>query len=184
MARNLHKEMNATNKGSIIKAVENKVVLYTDKRGNVELRADVEKDTIWATQDQIARLFEIERSVVTKHIRNILRDKELKQDSVCAKFAHTAEDGKRYLTSFYNLDVVLAVGYRTNSTRAIQFRQWATRILREYLIKGFNLNKRTINRSTGNVEDLQKALAFMGSENIRGALKGKLTLKVTKNVTQ
>ncbi len=174
--------MNKTNKGSIIDAAENKIVFYKDKRGNVELRADVEKDTIWATQDQIARLFEIERSVVTKHVSNILRDKELKQDSVCAKFAHTAEDGKQYIVKMYNLDVVLAVGYRTSSTRAIQFRQWATRILREYLVKGFNLNERTINRSTENIEDLRKALVFMGSENIRGTLKGKLTLKVTKNL--
>ena len=80
------------------KNTKNKIVLYENKNGRVELRADIEKDTLWATQEQISKLFQADRSVVTKHINNIFKDKELNRNSVCAKFAHTAEDGKQYLT--------------------------------------------------------------------------------------
>jgi len=116
------------------------LIIYSGTKGRVELRADVTKETIWATQAQIADLFGVERSVVTKHIKNVLADKELNRNSVCANFAHTAEDGKQYNVLFYNLDLILSVGYRTNSMKAIKFRQWATKTLREYLIKGIVIN--------------------------------------------
>lgn len=103
------------------------VVIYQAKNGAIELKGDFTRETIWATQAQIADVFQAERSVVTKHIKNILKDKELDAGSVCAKFAHTAADGKIYQVQFYNLDVILAVGYRTNSRRAIEFRKWATK---------------------------------------------------------
>ncbi len=133
--------MNATNKSSIINAAENKIVLYTDKRGNVELRADVEKDTIWATQAQISRLFGVDTRTVNEHLTNIFKTRELNEISVIRKFRITAKDSKQYLTKFYNLDAIIAVGYRVNSKKATKFRIWATRILREYLVKGFNLDK-------------------------------------------
>jgi prophage maintenance system killer protein len=126
------------------KAVKNDIIIYQAKSGAIQLHEDVANETIWATQAQMADIFSIDRSVVTKHIRNILKDKELSEKSVCAKFAHTAEDGKTYQVQFYNLDVVLAVGYRANSARAIQFRQWATRILREHITKGYTINKTQI----------------------------------------
>src|SRR3989344_5044768 len=112
------------------KKLKNNVVVYQSKSGAIELRGDFNKETLWATQAQIAEMFAAERSVVTKHIRNILKDKELDERSGCANFAHTAEDGKTYHVQHYNLDVILAVGYRTNSIKAIQFRQWATKTLR------------------------------------------------------
>jgi hypothetical protein len=174
--------MKIDKKSQVISRSDNKIVLYTDKRGNVELRADVEKDTIWATQDQIARLFDVDRSVVTKHVNNVLKDKELDRKTTCAKFAHVLEDGRQYLTNFYNLDVVLAVGYRTNSTRAIQFRQWATRILRECLIKGFNLDRRKIALSAERLEDVKEAIAFMESESRGGPLKAKMTVRLSRNL--
>ena len=161
---------------------KNKIVLYTDKRGNVELRADIEKDTLWATQEQIARLFDVERSVVTKHINNILKDKEVDRKSTCAKFAHVLPDGRQYLTNFYNLDVVLAVGYRTNSVRAIQFRQWSTRVLRQLLIKGYNFDQRKLAVSTDNLKDLKEAIAFMESESRGGPLKARMTVRMSKNL--
>ena len=117
------------------------LAIYTDKRGKVEFRADIEHETLWASQAQIAQLFGAERSVITKHIRNILNDKELSADSVCANFAHTAADGKKYTVQHYNLDVILAVGYRTNSKAAISFRKWATATLREHITKGFTVNR-------------------------------------------
>lgn len=111
---------------------------------------------LWATQQQIADIFEIERSVATKHIRNILKDKELNTDSVCAKMAHTAEDGKAYQVQFYSLDLISAVGYRTNSKKAIAFRQWATKMLSEHIQKGYTINR---HRIQSNYEDFLKAVS-------------------------
>ena len=128
-----------------MKKKENRqIVIYQAPSGAIEFRGDWKKETIWATQAQVAELFDIERSVTTKHIRNILKDKELDVDSVCAKFAHTAADGKTYQVQFYNLDLILAVGYRANSVKAIEFRKWATRVLREHIIKGYTVNRKRI----------------------------------------
>ncbi len=124
--------------------IKNQMVVYQAKTGAIELKGDFKKETLWATQAQIAEVFGVERSVITKHIRNILKDKELAVNSVCAKSAHTAPDGKTYEVQFYNLDLILAVGYRTNSARAITFRQWATKTLRDHITKGFTINRSQI----------------------------------------
>ena len=97
---------------------------------------------IWATQKAIATLFDCDRSVVTKHLGNVFESGELIEERVCAKFAHTAGDGKTYNTKFYSLDAIIAVGYRVNSFRATQFRQWATSVLREYAIRGYVLDRK------------------------------------------
>jgi hypothetical protein len=113
----------------------NEIVKYTaDGLENFPVRID--EDTVWLTQQKIAELFIVDRSVVTKHLRNIFKEEELDKNSVCAKFAHTATDGKTYNTQYYNLDAILSVGYRVNSKQATKFRQWATAVLKEYLIKG------------------------------------------------
>jgi prophage maintenance system killer protein len=119
-------------------------LIYQAPSGAIELRSDRSRETIWASQAQIADVFRADRSVVTKHIRNILKDKELDAKVVCAKFAHTATDGKVYEVQYYSLDVILAVGYRTNSKRAIEFRQWATKTLREHITKGYTINRKQI----------------------------------------
>ncbi len=141
---------------------KNEMVIYQAESGAIELRGDFEGETVWATQAQIAEAFEADRSVITKHIRNILKDKELDEKSVCAKFAHTAEDGKVYQVQFYNLDIILAVGYRTNSKRAIQFRAWATKTLREHIIKGYTINRKQIGKNYDafikSVSDIQALL--------------------------
>jgi prophage maintenance system killer protein len=124
--------------------IVNQLAIYQAKSGAIELRTDATKETLWATQAQIADIFMVERSVVTKHISNLFRDKELSQRSVCAKFAHTAGDGKTYQVQAYNLDVVLSVGYRTNSKRAIEFRKWATTILRQHISTGYTINRKVI----------------------------------------
>lgn len=157
------------------------LVLYTGPKGAVELRADTDKETIWATQEQISQLFSIERSVVTKHIKNVLSDRELNEKSVCAKFAHTAEDGKKYLVNFYSLDLILAIGYRTNSSKAIKFRQWATKTLKEYLLKGFALDTDKIKKKTERFDDLRDAILFIESK-VQGKVRGKITLKLTKEL--
>ena len=99
-------------------------------------------ETIWATQKAMAQLFDVDRTVISKHLKNIFESSELQQDSVCAKFAHTAEDGKTYNTQFYNLDAIISVEYRVNSTRATQFRQWCTFVLRQFAIRGYVIDKK------------------------------------------
>ena len=111
-------------------------LIFTNQAGEDSIEVRYQDDTIWLTQKLMAELFSVDRSVITKHLQNIFNDNELDQDSVCASFAHTAADGKNYNTQFYNLDAIISVGYRVNSRRATQFRQWATQVLREFAIKG------------------------------------------------
>ena len=99
-------------------------------------------ETIWCTQDAIAALFEKGRSTITEHLQNIFSDGELRTDSVCRKFRRTAADGKNYSTQYYNLDAIISVGYRANSTRATQFRQWATAVLRQFAIRGYVVDRK------------------------------------------
>ncbi len=115
-------------------------LLYTTPNGKVKVEIFLHNENIWLTQSKIAELFGVERSVATKHLQNIFDSAELKENSVCANFAHTADDGKTYNTKFYNLDAILSVGYRVNSKQATQFRIWATERLKEYIIKGFTMN--------------------------------------------
>ena len=110
-------------------------------------------ENIWCTQKAISTLFDCDRSVVTKHLGNIFESGELIEERVCAKFAHTAEDGKTYNTKFYSLDAIIAVGYRVNSIRATQFRQWATSVLRQYAIRGYVLDKKRMENGTFLGED-------------------------------
>ena len=133
----------------------NQTVIYQTKNGELALKQNVQADSIWANQAQIADIFETERSVITKHIRNILKDKELDANSVCAKMSHTAEDGKTYQVQFYSLDVILAVGYRTNSKKAIAFRQWATQTLKNHIQQGYTINR---NRIKTNYDDFLKSV--------------------------
>ncbi len=139
-----------------------KIVIYQNQSGAIDFKGDLKKETIWATQAQIAEVFDIDRSVVTKHINNLFKENELEKKSVCAKFAHTASDGKTYQVDFYNLDVILSVGYRTNSRKAIKFRQWATKTLKEFLVHGYVLNKKQIFKNYDqfikNVENIQSLL--------------------------
>lgn len=143
-------------------------VIYQTKNGAISLKQDVTSDMLWASQAHIADIFEIERSVVTKHIRNILKDKELNADLVCAKLAHTAEDGKTYQVQFYSLDVILAVGYRTNSRKAIAFRQWVTKTLKDHIYKGYTINK---NRIQKNYSEFLKAI-----DDVKALLPSKTTI--------
>lgn len=120
--------------------IERQFYIYKDANGNVNIHALMQDETLWLTQKSMAELFDVDRSVISKHISNIFKDNELVENSVCAFFAHTADDGKQYNTAFYNLDMIIAVGYRVNSVKATAFRIWATNVLKEYIIKGFALD--------------------------------------------
>ncbi|MFA6514689.1 MAG: virulence protein RhuM/Fic/DOC family protein [Candidatus Paceibacterota bacterium] len=161
-----------------MKKNENKIIIYQAPSGAIEFRGDIKSETIWATQAQIAEVFNVERSVITKHIRNILKDKELERSSVCAKFAHTASDGKTYQVEHYNLDVVLSVGYRTNSKIAIAFRQWVTKTLREHITKGYTINRKQIAKNYDSFMQTVASIQNLLPENI--TLDPKVVLELIK----
>ncbi|KAA6349898.1 hypothetical protein EZS27_002689 [termite gut metagenome] len=115
-------------------------LFYQGQNGSVKIQVILGGETIWATQASMAEIFETTRENVTIHLKNIFQSGELQADSVCKKILHTAFDGKKYNTNFYNLDAIISVGYRISSPKATQFRIWATGVLKEYLIKGFTLD--------------------------------------------
>ena len=120
------------------------IIIYKAKDNKISLNIRLEKETVWLTQKQMAELFDKNIRTVNEHVKNIFREKELKEDSVIRKFRITAADGKSYLTNFYNLDIIISVGYRVKSLRGTQFRIWATKILKKYLIKGYALNQKRL----------------------------------------
>ncbi len=146
-----------------------RVVIYRGPRNEVEVEARFEKGEIWLSQAEIARLYKKERSVVTKHINNIFRDKEVDKKSNVRKL-HIA--GSDRPVAFYSLDVILAVGYRTSSARAIHFRKWATRILKDYLISGYAINQKRILETRARFEDLQNAINFLKKKSRHKLLSG------------
>lgn len=117
-----------------------KFILYTSPNGETKLDVFIGDETLWLTQKMMAELFNVDVRTINEHLQNIFKTQELEDNSVIRKIRITAPDGKQYLTNFYNLDAIIAVGYRVNSGRATQFRIWATQVLREYIIKGFVLN--------------------------------------------
>jgi prophage maintenance system killer protein len=147
------------------------IVIYRAKDKKIQLEVKLEQETGWLTQKQIAILFKIDRSVISKHLRNIFIDRELEQNSVCAKIAHTAPDRKVYQTTFYNLDVVISVGYRVNSLRATQFRIWATNILKRHIIDGYTLNEKRLKEQASKLQTLQRAVKLISSMKDRKRLE-------------
>ncbi|MDR3286748.1 MAG: virulence protein RhuM/Fic/DOC family protein [Prevotellaceae bacterium] len=117
------------------------IIIYQTSDGTTNLDVRLEEDTVWLTQAQMVALFERDQSVISRHIRNIFSEGELKKDSVYANFAYTATDGKTYKVEYFNLDVVISVGYRVKSQRGVQFRIWANKILKEYITKGYAVNQ-------------------------------------------
>lgn len=120
------------------------IVIYETDAGAANLRVHMQNDTVWLSQQQMAELFNSDRTNITKHIANIFKEGELDKNSVCEDFAHTAADGKNYKTKFYNLDVIISVGYRVKSVHGTQFRIWATRTLREFLVRGLIADQQRI----------------------------------------
>ena len=141
------------------------IIIYQAEDGQSSFEVQLSDETVWLTQKQISSLFETERSVITKHINNIFRTGELKKDSVCAKFAHTADDGKTYQTNFYNLDVIIAVGYRVNAKRGTQFRIWATNVLKQHLIQGYSTNERRL--AEKGLAEMEETIALLARTLVR-----------------
>ena len=121
---------------------KNEIILFENQ--GVKLEVNLKDETVWLTQKQMAELFDKDRRTITRHIQNIYKDEELEENSVCSFFEHTAEDGKTYKVQYYNLDMIISVGYRVNSKRGIMFRKWATAILKDYMIKGYSINQKRL----------------------------------------
>lgn len=121
------------------------LVIFKAQDGNVKLNVNIENETVWLSLDQMSELFERDKSTISRHIKNIFKDGELSQDSVVANFATTASDGKVYDVTFYDLDVIISVGYRVKSQRGVEFRKWANGVLKNYILKGYAVNNNRIN---------------------------------------
>ena len=116
------------------------MIIYTTEDGLTKIENTFDEDTVWLSIDQMAELFQRDKSTISRHIKNVFSEGELQRESVVANFATTAADGKTYQVYYYNLDVIISVGYRVKSKRGTQFRVWATNILKEYMKKGFDLD--------------------------------------------
>ncbi len=125
------------------------IILYQTENGKSRIEVTLCNDTVWLTADQMAELFQRNKSTISRHIKNVFEDGELNPDSVVAFFATTAADNKKYQVAYYNLDMIISVGYRVKSHRGVQFRIWATQVLREYLVKGFAMNDDLLKRAGG-----------------------------------
>ena len=128
---------------------QNKVIIYTASDGQTKIDVKLEDETLWLTQAQMCELYQTSKSNISEHIRHIFEEGELHEDSVVRKFRTTAADGKSYLTTFYNLDMIIALGYRVRSIIATRFRQWATLRLKEYMVKGFTLDDERLKKLGG-----------------------------------
>ena len=137
------------------------IIIYTSEDGSISLDTKLENDTIWLTQKQMAELFDKNIRTVNEHINNIFKEGELDKSSVIRNFRITASDGKQYDTNFYNLDVIISVGYRVKSLRGTQFRIWATNTLREYLTKGYVINEKMLKTQQNKIQTLQSTVNLL-----------------------
>ena len=158
--------------------MKNEIVLFENQ--DVKLEVNMQDETVWLTQSQMAQLFDRDRTVITRHINNIFKSAELNKEEVCAKFAHTTEHGaiqgktQTRELDYYNLDMIISVGYRVNSKKGIMFRKWATKVLKDYMIKGYAVNQKRL-------EYLEKAIKLIDiAGRIDTELKGSEAKEIIK----
>lgn len=166
--------MNEENKGNII--------IYQSEDGTSKINVRIENETVWLTQKQMSELFEVSVSAINQHIKNIFGAKELNEETVIKFFLITANDGKTYNTAFYNLDMIISVGYRVNSISAVRFRQWATQILKEYIIKGFALDDERLKKDKNTpIEELVKRVRDIRASELNFYQKIRDVLKLSSD---
>jgi prophage maintenance system killer protein len=146
--------VNAESKGEI--------VIYGAPDGRASIHVRLEKETIWLDAHQMAELFERDRSVIVRHIRNIYKTHELSIESTCAKNAQVAADGKLRVMDSYNLDMIISVGYRVNSQRGTEFRVWATQVLKDHILKGYSINEKRLKEENARLKELRETVNLMG----------------------
>lgn len=136
---------------------DNKFIIYQTEDGQTQIDVRLESDTVWLTQAQMAELFETDRTSIVRHINNIYKVEELDRESTCAKIAQVQVEGKRNVKRnipYFNLDMIISVGYRVNSKRGVKFRQWANSVLKQYLVKGYAVNERIHKEQIGELRQL------------------------------
>ena len=141
---------------------DNKIVIYQTEDGQTQIDVRLENETVWLTQAQMAELFQTDRTSIVRHINNIYKSEELERESTCAKIAQVQIEGKRTVRRnipYFNLDMIISVGYRINSKRGIRFRQWANRILKQYLIQGYAINERIRHEQ---IAELRQLVGMLG----------------------
>jgi len=141
------------------------IKIFTSKDGKTEIQVKLEGETVWLNQYQLEELFETDRTSITRHISNIYKSEELSKETTNAKIAQVQKEGDREITrqiNFYNLDVIIAVGYRVNSKRGTEFRIWANKILKEFLIKGFSINEKRLSQQNEQLKELQESVKILG----------------------
>lgn len=148
------------------------IIIYKTSKNEVGLSVHFIDETVWLTQNQIALLFGTQRPAITKHLNNIFKSRELSKNAVCSKMEHTAFDGKIYKTQFYNLDAIISIGYKVNSKRATQFRVWATKTLRDHLLKGYTINEKRLLEAKEKFQELQTAISFLQEKSKKELLSG------------
>jgi prophage maintenance system killer protein len=160
------------------------IVLYEAANGEVHLDVRLERETVWLSLDQMAKLFGRDNSVISRHLRNVFASRELERKSVVAKNATTAADGKTYHVDYFNLDAIISVGHRVNSKRGVRFRQWATRVLREHVVRGYTINRQ---RFEANARELEATLRLVKKTASSGELSldsGRGLVEVIARYTQ
>lgn len=164
---------------------KSEILIYQTEKGEIQLRADIKQDTIWATQAQIADLFDTTIPNISVHFKNIYDENELDKNQTIKENLIVQKEGGRAVKrqiDLYNLDAIIAVGYRVSSKKATQFRMWATRILREHLTKGYTLNQYKLEKAPEALMDLYTAMSLIESKGVGGKLKGKVTFKLTQDI--
>lgn len=150
--------------------MENEIIIF--KNQNVKLEVNMKDETVWLSLDQIAKLFDRDKSVISRHIRNVFQEKELDRNRAVANFATTATDGKTYQVEYYNLDMIISIGYRVKSRNGVIFRQWANKVLKDYLIKGYAVNEKRL-------KSLEKTVQLI---NIAGKIDSPLNADEAKGI--
>ena len=169
------------------------IILYQDAKKQIQIEVKLDGETVWLSQEQISELFERDRTVITRHLRNVFKEGELDEQVVCANFAHTTKHGaiegktQEKRVKYYNLDAILSVGYRVNSKRGTQFRQWATARLKDYLIKGYALNEKRLQQVSQNLRQLEtivNQIQLVGNSEQLQLTEVKGLLEILSNYTK
>ena len=139
----------------------NQIIIYQTEDGQTQVDVHMENETVWLTQAQMAELFQTDRTSIVRHINNIYKVEELERESTCAKIAQVQKEGNRKVTRsipYFNLDMIISVGYRVNAKRGVQFRRWANKVLKEYLMKGYAMNDRLRRDQLGELRQLVQVI--------------------------
>lgn len=148
------------------------IVIYKTSKKDVDLKVRFEDETLWLSQKQMSELFSVNQPAIAKHLKNIFYSGELVENSVHSILEYTAGDGKNYKTKFYNLDAIISVGYRVNSSQATQFRIWATKTLKQYLLQGYVVNEQRLLEAQSKFKELQTTVSFLADKAKKENLKG------------